>query len=349
MNAQLRQRGEECLSRRLGPVLPAALALFVLMAAARAAAQPAPSPSQSAPAPAWQIAAGGHLEFEVVSIHPDGNADDPPRVNVPFGPDDAYYKNGGVFLATNWPVFRLISFAFKNTTSERQVFRASLPGWAGTEGFNIEARSDNPNPTKDQMRLMVQSMLFDRFHLKVHYETRVVPVYAAELVKPGVFGPNLRPHPANEPCAGAAATISSHISPEFQAAEQETSPNAPPPPPNSVPGGYPIRCGSFVRMEPSAPYLRHEGGRDLTMAQIISTFSGMGALSRPVVDHTGLTGTYDWVMQFIDMRPGHVPPPDAEGLNFSQALWQQNGIKLVKTKAPFTFLIVDHIDQPTAN
>ena len=57
-------------------------------------------------------------------------------------------------------------------------------------------------------------------------------------------------------------------------------------------------------MPPSQPYMRHEGGRDLTMAQIVSTFSGMGNLGRPVVDRTGLTGTYDWAMEFIDERDG---------------------------------------------
>ena len=102
-------------------------------------------------------------------------------------------------------------------------------------------------------------------------------------------------------------------------------------------------------MPPSQPYLRHEGGRNLTITQIVNTFSGMGNLGRPVVDKSGLTGTYDWVMEFIDEREGHVPPPDAEGLTFTQALEKQVGMKLVHTKAMFAFLIVDHIERPSEN
>ena len=116
-----------------------------------------------------------------------------------------------------------------------------------------------------------------------------------------------------------------------------------------LPGGFPLRCGSFVNMPPSQPYMRHEGGRDLTMAKIVSTFTGMGNLGRPAVDRTGLTGTYDWAMEFIDEREGHIPPPDAEGLNFKGALEKQLGMKLVSIKAPFEFLIVDHVEQPTEN
>jgi uncharacterized protein (TIGR03435 family) len=102
-------------------------------------------------------------------------------------------------------------------------------------------------------------------------------------------------------------------------------------------------------MPPSQPYMRHEGGRDLNMAQILSTFTGMGNLGRPVVDCTGLTGTHDWVMEFIDEREGHNPAPDAEGLDFKGALEKQLGMKLVSTKAPFHFLVVDDVEQPTEN
>jgi uncharacterized protein (TIGR03435 family) len=102
-------------------------------------------------------------------------------------------------------------------------------------------------------------------------------------------------------------------------------------------------------MPASQSYMRHEGGRNLTMAQIVSTFTGMGNLGRPVVDRTALTGTYDWAMEFIDERDGHIPPSDAEGLDFKGALEKQLGMKLASTKAPFDFLIVDHVEQPTEN
>jgi uncharacterized protein (TIGR03435 family) len=314
------------------------------------AAQTTPSPqSQPAPVADWQAAAGGHMEFDVISIHPEKDPDAPSSVNVPYGPEDTYTDTGGVFSARNWPVVRLISFAFKSNTGQRDAFRASLPDWAINDGFNIEARSDRAKITKDQMRLMVQSMLAERFGLKVHYESREISVYAVELIKPGVLGPGLRPHPADDSCSGAAAAVAArppaNSETDVQPAPARSGPQTYP----TLPGGFPIRCGTYVNMPPSQPYMRHEGGRNLTMAQITGTFSGMGNLGRPVVDHTGLTGTYDWVMEFIDEREGHEVPPDAEGLNFAQALEKQVGMKLVSTKAAVSILIVDHVERPSGN
>jgi len=53
------------------------------------------------------------------------------------------------------PLNFFIAFAYKVTTSQRAAFRASLPDWAQTEGFNLEARTYNHNVTKDQMRLIM--------------------------------------------------------------------------------------------------------------------------------------------------------------------------------------------------
>jgi hypothetical protein len=63
----------------------------------------------------------------------------------------------------------------------------------------IDAKADG-NPTKDQMRLMMQSLLADRFKLRAHFETKQVPVLALTLVKPGKLGPKLLPHSEGPPC-----------------------------------------------------------------------------------------------------------------------------------------------------
>jgi uncharacterized protein (TIGR03435 family) len=230
----------------------------------------------------------------------------------------------------------LITFAYKNTTGQRDFFRAQLPDWALSSGFDIEARTENRDVTKDQLRLMVRSLLADRFGLKTHYQMRDVSVYNVVLAKPGSLGPGLRPHPADEPCPSVLP-------------RPDQVPAGTPAPPLTVSGGFPTRCGSFVNMPPSQPYFRHEGGRNLTIAQIVSTFPGMGNLGRPAIDKTGLTGTYDWVMEFIDERPGRHPPADAEGMSFEEALRKQVGLKLVPDKSEVRFLIIDHIEKPTAN
>ena len=67
--------------------------------------------------------------------------------------------------------------------------------WTTEDRFDIEARAPG-NPTKADYRLMMQSLLADRFKLTVHYETRVVPLFELVLAKPGKFGPQLRLHRA---------------------------------------------------------------------------------------------------------------------------------------------------------
>jgi len=65
-----------------------------------------------------------------------------------------------------------ISFAYKLALSPEQVrsMAAGLPKWFPTDLFDIEARAEG-DPTKDQMRLMMQSLLADRFRLALHFET----------------------------------------------------------------------------------------------------------------------------------------------------------------------------------
>jgi uncharacterized protein (TIGR03435 family) len=58
------------------------------------------------------------------------------------------------------------------------------PAWAKTEKYAIEAKTDSP-ATDEQLRLMVQALLVSRFGLKIHRETRDLPVYALVVGKNG--------------------------------------------------------------------------------------------------------------------------------------------------------------------
>jgi uncharacterized protein (TIGR03435 family) len=83
---------------------------------------------------------------------------------------------------------------------------------------------------------------------------------------------------------------------------------------------------------------------------VVSTFTGLGNLGRPVLDQTGLTGNYDFKIEFLpEVPPNMQLPPEAVGPSFIDALRDQLGIKLVPQKGPFDFLIVDHIEHPTEN
>jgi uncharacterized protein (TIGR03435 family) len=79
-------------------------------------------------------------------------------------------------------VTQLITWAWK--MKNFQILGA--PAWLSLERFEIQATTGNHSGT-DQVRLMVQRLLADRFGLKVHREIRQTPVYALVV---GKNGPN---------------------------------------------------------------------------------------------------------------------------------------------------------------
>jgi bla regulator protein blaR1 len=206
-----------------------------------------------------------------------------------------------------------------------------LPRWVGRDRFEIQARAEG-NPTKDQMRLMMQTLLSDRFKLAVHLETQVVPVLAMVLVKPGVTGPKLRPHSEGVPC-------------------ESTPPTSGPPAPNAL--VWPPVCDAYMRIRlPNGT--RKDGSRNTTMSLLGSIFGAQGLVDRPVVDQTGIGGRFDFSIEYApeSSQPSAAnaaaPEPPA-GPTLLEALREQLGLKLESTKAPLQILVVDHVERPSEN
>src|SRR5215470_1477536 len=118
------------------------------------------------PPPDWQVTAGGKRAFAVASVKVDSGPFRSP--NFPLDSGDAYRPVGNRFSA-DFPLATYITFAYKLSLGpdQRQAMFAHLPDWVSTERYAIEARGEG-FPTKDQMRLMVQSLLAERFKLSVH-------------------------------------------------------------------------------------------------------------------------------------------------------------------------------------
>jgi uncharacterized protein (TIGR03435 family) len=149
------------------------------------------SPSTQLPVPAWQTAAGGKLSFEVASVR-QNKTNDKPSMNVDPTTFESFSPTGGLYSARNIVLVQYIAFAYKLNNKQLQSVVSQVP-WTMTTRFDIEARGEG-NPTKDQYRLMMQSLLAERFKLTVHFETRQVPVYGLVLAKPEKLGPQLRVH-----------------------------------------------------------------------------------------------------------------------------------------------------------
>ncbi|HEY6467937.1 MAG TPA: TIGR03435 family protein [Candidatus Acidoferrales bacterium] len=282
----------------------------------------------------WQTAAGGKMAFDTVSVKqnlepypPEGS---PPHSNFPLDSGDAYSLNGGLFSTIKWPLYVYIGFAYKLPPYVNSRVIQQLPKWARANHFDVQARAQG-SPTKDQMRLMVQSLLADRFKLAVHTEAQKVPVYELVPDKPGKLGANLSPHSADRPCA---MTDDLRLSP--------TDANA-----------APFPCGTMSGHFVSGRM--HLEGRALTMGQLADYMKeepGSG-LDWPVADHTGLAGTFDFTLEWTPQGPislnGANAPLDETGPPFVIALKQQLGLKLDATTGLVNVLVIDHVEQPTPN
>jgi uncharacterized protein (TIGR03435 family) len=312
------------------PIVVGALALPRLRAQAPTAQSPA--------VPQWETDAGGKLAFEVVSVKQNksglpGNGGSPVRSNVPMDPGSNYSPNGGLFTATNWTLGGFIAFAYKLDVVQLRYAMPGLPAWANSDRFDIEARAQG-NPTKDQMRLMMQSLLADRFKLVLHAETRQMPFYALVLDKPGKLGPQLQSHSDDPPC---------------------TDINTP-----SASRGL---IGTTIKVPPFCDQLQvwvvsghlHPAARGLSLPVLASYMPDLGQLGRPVLDRTGLSGTFDVWMDYTPQtgQPLGVANPDpsdpAAPPSFITALREQLGLKLESQTGPVNVLVLDHIEEPSPN
>jgi uncharacterized protein (TIGR03435 family) len=286
----------------------------------------------------WEKAAGGKMSFEVASVK--HSTVEGYHSNFPLTLGSNFGAVGNLFSAAV-PLRALIGFAFKLSVGQTQFLIPGLPDWVNSQIFDVEARAPIPTPTKDQFRLMVQSLLADRFKLTLHDEMRQIPFYALVLAKQGKTGPQLRPHVDDAKCGA------------------EGRPDAPP----AVPEFLPFPCGSIL-IGPAGPLLGQSGGaagqvagggRNVDLNYIAAFLNGTGfqgtAPDRPIVNRTGLTGAYDFWIEFVpDANAlGDAAQPAATGPSFPEALRDQLGLKLTATTGPIDTFAVDHIEEPSAD
>ena len=287
------------------------------------------------PEQVWEKAAGGRQQFEVAAI----KLADPKnsiRPNIGLNIDDGPGPPGGHFLARGTlPNFIEFAYRVMLTRGQEQSMIAKLPKWVGTQAFVIEAKAAAGSATNDQMRLMTQSLLANRFGLKMHFENKRVPVLAMVLVKPGEPGPRLRPHSDGLPCDAKWAAPQNLFS-------------------QSVPPGefIPV-CGSVALLiGPHHTFL--VGGRNISLDVLALHLPGFQDFGKPVVNRTGLSGTYDFSLystpdEISAAEQGEGAQLDLGAPSFTEALKEQLGMKLEGTKASVETIVIDRVEMPTAN
>jgi len=265
--------------------------------------------------PAWQTAAGGKMAFDVATVRVSAPGTFAPP-SFPLSADDSFRPTGGEFSA-DFSLGVYINFAYKLAMSPEQAkaMDAQVPKEVASAHFTVHAKGP-ATATKDQMRLMVQDLLRERFGLKAHYETREISALEMTLKKPGVTGPKLRPHSEGPKCTdeGGAATA------------------------DAV---FPPACAVYVARS-TPEHLILVGSRNTTPELIAAQASPLGRLGKTVVDRTGLTGRWDFTLEFAP-EPGTIPippgasaaPPEvpAQGPSFLEAMDDQLGLKFKPGKA----------------
>ena len=274
------------------------------------------------------------MAFDVASIK-QSISGETPHADFPWDAGDGYSPKGGLLSVTSFPLRNFIGFAYKLTSYQNLGLASQLPKWATTERFDVEARAAQDNPTKDQMRLMMQSLLADRFKLEAHVETRQDPVFALVLAKPGKIGPQLRPHPDDPHCSDAPIV-------------------APVPGPEPTSSGkgtdaLPAICGTLLGQAISGRMVM--SGRNISMEDLANNLVLLGRLDRDVVDETGLLGKFDLTMDapFLPPPSGVNVQPDPSAPTFLEVLQEQLGLKLVSKTGPVDVLVIDHVEEPSAN
>ncbi len=198
-----------------------------------------------------------------------------------------------------------------------------LPSGHGSALYSIDAKTDSPQTAAMMRGPMMQALLQDRFHLKLHREEREVPVYLMT-VAPG----RLKLQPAKE---GSCAPY------DFSEAL------------NIVPSGQ-VFCG--------VPAIGRKG--PLTILEVHGVTLKAFAKSlhpdgRPVIDETGLAGVFDihleWGLSDVAQPTATAgvakdPSPHATAV---EALRGELGLRLTSGKANGDFLVIDHIEKPSDN
>lgn len=177
----------------------------------------------------------------------------------------------------NYPFMSLKNLLM--TAYNMKNYQISGPSWLDTERFDITATM-NPETTKEQFQVMLQNLLIERFKMSVHREKRELPMYSMVVAKAGKMKESSVTAPAPD---GSA-------------------PPPPPPfgPPKIGPDGFPVmpseissRPGMFMMMMPGRARVTATAQ---TMQDLANRLTGQ--LNRPVIDNTGLTAKYDFILTY---------------------------------------------------
>jgi uncharacterized protein (TIGR03435 family) len=242
--------------------------------------------------------------YDVASIKPSKASDE---TTLLFRP--------GAFSAKGMTLKSLLKEAYG--IQDDQI--SGAPKWVSSQTYDIEAKVDGVDAatleklSEDQFKGMFRSFLRDRFQLKVHWETKELPVLALVVAK---GGPKLQ-----------------------QAKPGDTYPDGIKGPDGKPAGHAGMLMWGRGRLT----------GQGIPIGNLVPPLTQ--ELGRIVEDKTGLTGNYDIELRWTtdDAAPDSRSASDSPGPSLFTAMQEQLGLKLESQKAPVQVLLIDHVEQPAPN
>ncbi len=281
----------------------------------------------------WALTASAQTPqaFEAASVKPAAQATGvrvrPSQSGGPGSSDPT------LFTAHNWSLTVLIVTAY-----DLKYYQFSGQPWMDSSFFDVVAKVAQ-GATREQFRLMLQNLLADRFKLKVHHESKEIPLYQLVVGKNGPTFLTETEKPEEEP--GTAA-----VAPPRGRAKVVLDEN-----------GFPVlQPGGPPMLSTPDGHARMRATRE-TMEQFVNFLSFQ--VEKPVINATGLTGRYDFILSWVgdpipSLPAGNAgaqePNLQASGLGLMGAIQKQLGLRLESRKGPIDILVVDHAERaPTVN
>ena len=279
---------------------------------------------------------GAKPAFEVVSIKTAescGNTAPGVRLKIPGG---TRYEPGGHYISCSQLIW-IIMDAYQLDPFSKPT---GGPGWIEDTLFQIEAKAEG-NPGKDEMRLMVQSLLEQKFKLKMHRESRKGSVYLLTIADGGA-----KLQPAKDAQGNAVTSLPSDE--ELRKHREELKKGgAVSPGQLSFPGTY------SIMMNPSGYEIM---GKALSIGRLTDALFNMVG-NHKVVDKTGLTGLYDINLVFANPFSRQSAPGAADSTQPTEpsapviftAIREQLGLRLVPDNIPLEYTVIDSVGKPPEN
>jgi uncharacterized protein (TIGR03435 family) len=288
--------------------------------------------------------------FEVASIHRCG-----PNTVVPLREGNGSGNIGpspGRVVKNCVTVMALLQDAYVVFAGGQNRSNAALqmppieraPAWVSSDYYPIEAKAEGAPGQPAMLGPMMQSLLEDRFHLKLHRETRSGAAFELTVAK---SGSRLKENNGDcsmdvPPAAVPRDAVTGRPVAGFSSGRVS---------PPSQPG---VPCRFMLNL--------NNGPNRLFMAKAITIDGLCSYLSRitgrMVVDRTGLRGKFDIRLEYLPDHagPGAAAadnadaPADIEpGASLFTAIEQQLGLKLVRVKGTREVIVIDHIEKPSGN